>query len=171
MSHKEGARRPQDGKAHRICFYLAPRLVMLNTDVRFSHCCFLRGLYSSQIYKVCLRHQLCCLVPESWEKSCLSTPGDYQHEFQCKGRTLERSGEKGGEGRREILCGLRRWQVQKFMCLCIRIHMHVSMCVGGCVGAEESRLKEGKRYWVGKQREGCWELWEGQYSGWWLKYT
>ena len=84
-----------------------------------------------------------------------------------------------GEDRREILCGLRRWQVQRCVCVCLCVYMHV--CVGGCVGAEEStglRLKEGEVILSGKAErrmerdmagDSC--KWEEQYGGRWLEDT
>lgn len=124
---------------------------------------FLRGLCSSQIYKVCLRQQLCCLlVPESWEKSCLSTLGRYHCwcEFHNMRAQHWRGVEgKAGEDRREMLCGLRHWQVQRFACLCVPACACVCWRVcgrwreqwiaierGGRDIEWESREKDGERY-------------------------
>lgn len=57
--------------------------------------------------------------------------------------------------------------------VCVRLHMCVCVCVGGCVGTEESRgLKEGEEIWSGKAErrmekdmvyDSC--KWEEQYGG------
>lgn len=149
---------------------------MLNTNVRISLCYFsLKGLLSSQIYKVCPWHQLCCLfVPEKLEnsrKSLLCTLGKYCCWCELGKNTEER--EKEAEGRREIVCGLRHWQVQRFACLCACVYMHVY--VGRCVGAEKRKglqLKEGGEILSGKAGrrmvtdmagKSC--RWEEQYDG------
>lgn len=82
-----------------------------------------------------------------------------------------RWGQNPGEDRRETLCGLRPWRVQRFACLCRCVR-----CVGGCVWAlkiaENCDWKRGKSYWVGKQRDGKrYGRWLVRVGGtiWWLK--
>lgn len=70
--------------------------------------------------------------------------------------TLETSWGNGGKNGSETLCGLTRWQVQRFVCLCVHVCVWVCVLEGAWAlkRAKDSIWKRGKRYWVGKQREG-----------------
>lgn len=164
MSHSRASglkekelRRPEGGKAFKICFYLVPWLAMLNTGMRISHCCFSqRFLQLPNLQSLSKAATLLFISSRELREILFVHPQGVSLLMwvsQCEGTTLESSGRKGGEDRIEILCGLRHWQVQRFACLCMRMHVRACVCVGVCVGAEESRglrLKGGEEKLSGK---------------------
>lgn len=148
---------------------------------RFVFICFvffsLKSLSLSHIDKVYLSQQLSCLlVPESWEKSCLCTFGEYHcwcgfHSMGAQ-RWGRRWGEKEERTGEKCCVGWKRWQVQRFVLVWVRVH--VCVCVGWCVGAGESgglhrkrgeEILSGKakwRIWIGMLGDSC--KWEERYG-------
>lgn len=101
------------------------------------------------------------LLISFWEqREKLCTPGEYHCwcEFHgVRAQHWEWIGGKWGEDRRNILCGMMHWQVQRFVCVhectCVSMCVCVLECVWVLKRAEDRDWKRERRYWVGK-----WEI-------------
>lgn len=128
---------------------------MLNTDVRISLCCF--PLQLPDLQSLSKAATSLFISSRELRKSCFCTLG--KKRCWCE---FHNTGEEGkaGEDRREMLCGLRHWQVQRFAvsmqahalaCVCWRVcgrwkEQRIAMERGGRVIEWESGERDGERY-------------------------
>lgn len=168
---------PEGGKTRKICFHLICNIKQWCENLTLL---FFSEVFAAPRSTVCLQQQLCYVLDlKSWDKPCLATLWEYC--WWCafhKMRVQHWRGVEGkvGEDRRETMCGLRHWQVQRFVSLCLCVHVSVLEGVWALKRAEDFDGKRGKRYCVGQAGSrgerrmegdmlGDWCKWEEQYGG------